>query len=685
MKKLSIQQIIIRVAFMVMAVALIDYVFPHHDSYRYEYEQGKPWRYGRLQADFDFPVYHTDSVIAQMEDSLRHLVAPIFVQDSSKLALCKSNMLRTRRVLGDDSFRYLQHRLEAFYEAGILSNPDKNALSESGFDYGRIRESEHALLHRDCDQLLSEKQVYDILRADTTYGSALRYVSNLQDLVMANLTPDTASMNREYESLRKTVSASYKVVVSETRIIDQGQIVDASTFEVLESYKRAQEARMAESNSGIMMHVGQILLISLLLGSMLGFFYFFRKWHHVKQEYTLVAVGMVVVMVTLTAVASQFIVGGAYLVPIGVTTITLATFHGSRTAYWSHMVMALLCSFIAPSHFEYLIVQSVVGIVIIFCMNDGLTDRSQLMRVCISVAVLYPLIYCSYTLANEGTLKTVPLLTIVMMEINALLLLMSYLIIYALEKIFGFMSGVTLVELCNLQKGLLLRMSQEASGTFQHSLQLANISASAAEAIGAKSQLVRTGALYHDIGKLWKPIYYTENQMGPNPHGSLPLEESVAIIKRHVTEGLALAKKNNLPDEIIRFISTHHGRGVVKYFYRTWKNNHPGEEPDIELFTYAGPDPESREEAIVMMGDGVEAASRSLREYTEQSLRALVNNVVDDLVASGRLNNSKITLYEIQQVKESFVKSLLSINHSRIVYPQEAVVPQETVNKSIVQ
>ncbi|MDO4496653.1 MAG: HDIG domain-containing protein [Bacteroidales bacterium] len=671
MKKLSIRQILFRVVFMVAAVALVDYVFPHHDSYRYEYEQGKPWRYGRLQADFDFPVYHPDSVIRQMEDSLRRQVAPIYVQDSSRLVGIRAQIRGVRRSLGEEPFYYLRRRLEQFYTNGILTSPDKNALSESGFDYGRVRESEHALLHRSADELLSEKQVFDILRADTAYGGVLRYVSGMRDLVQANLVLDTAAMEREYESLRKTVSASYKVVVAETRNIEQGQIVDAATFDVLESYSRAQEERMAESNSDVMMHVGQVLLISLLLCSMLGFFYFFRKWHHFEQAYTLVAVGMVVLMVALTAVASDYIIGGAYLVPIGVTTITLATFHGSRTAYWSHIVMVLLCSFIAPSRFEYLLVQSVVGIVIIFLMNDGLTNRSQLMRVCVAVAITYPLIYCAYTLANEGTLKTVPPLTLLMMELNALLLLMSYLIIFALEKMFRFMSGVTLVELCNLQQGLLLRLSQEAPGTFQHSLQLANIAAAAAQTIGAKSQLVRTGALYHDIGKLWKPVYYTENQMGSNPHFNFTTEESVAIIKRHVTEGVELAHKHGLPEQIVRFITTHHGRGLVKYFYVTWKNAHPGEEPDLALFTYEGPDPVSPEEAILMMGDGVEAASRSLKEYTEDSIRNLVNMVIDNLVASGRLNNAKITLLDIQRVKESFTRSLLSINHARIAYPKE--------------
>ena len=518
--------------------------------------------------------------------------------------------------------------------------------------------------------LLSEKQVYDALMADSLYAQVYRHVGTLQDYVHANLLTDTLAMNREYNELRKTISSSYRVVEAETRIIDQGQIVDAATLDVLDSYKRIHQEHLSESKSTMMMHVGQVLLISIILGSLLGFLFLFRKWHHEKQAYTLVAVGMVTLMVVLTALASHVIVGGAYLVPIGVTTIVLATFHGSRTAYWCHMVMALLCSFIAPSHFEYLVVQSVVGIMIVFWMNEGMNDRAQLLRVCLVVLITYPVVYCAYTLANEGTLANVPWATLAMMVCNALLLMMSYLIIYALEKLFGFMSGVTLVELCNLGQGLLLRLSKEAPGTFQHSLQVANLTASAAEAIGASSQLVRTGALYHDIGKLWNPLYFTENQMGGNPHDKLTVEQSVEIIKKHVTEGLRLAEKANLPMAIRRFITTHHGRGMIKYFYVTWCNDHPGEEPDKELFTYVGPDPETREEALLMMGDGIEAASKSLKEYNVAAFRKLVNGIVDGLVTSGRLNNARITLSEIQIAKESFILGLESIYHSRIAYPE---------------
>ena len=667
---LSFRQIVIRVVLVIAAVALINYVFPHHDTFRYEYELGNPWRYGLLTANYDFPVYHNDSVIQQMEDSVRRQVLPIYVQDSTVLTSVLRSLSKEHYVLGSVAYTYLEDCLKQFYRQGILTNPEKKQLQAEGYRIGRIASGSHQLFTRSTSDLLSEKQVYDSLTSDTVYSSVLRYVLHMEDYVRSNLVRDTAAMNREYKEARKSISTSYRVVVAETRIIDQGQIVDARTKDVLDSYRRAQEERLAESNSSVLMQIGQILLIAMLMSSMLGFLFFFRKWHLEKQSYTFVAVGMVTLMVVLTSFASHHLVGGVYLVPIGVTTIVLATFHGSRTAYWCHMVMVLLCSFIAPSHFEYLVVQSVVGIIIIFFLSDGMNDRGQLLRVCLSALFAYPTVYCAYTLANEGTLTNVPWLTMVLMACNALLLMMSYLIIYALERLFGFVSGVTLVELCNMGQGLLLRLSKEAPGTFQNSIQVSNLAAAAAETVHAKTQLVRTGALYHDIGKLWNPVYYTENQMGVNPHSKLKIEESVELIKKHVSEGVILGKKAKLPKDVIRFIETHHGCGTAKYFYRTWCNAHPDETPDMSLFSYPGPDPETKEEAILMMSDSIEAASKSLKEYNHTAYRKLVDSIVDGLVTDGRLNNARITLQEINMAKKSFVDTLEHIYKSRIEYPE---------------
>ena len=477
-------------------------------------------------------------------------------------------------------------------------------------------------------------------------------------------------MNHEFARLRQEVSAITGVVLADSRIVDQGEIITQDIYDKIHSYSIEHEMRRETSSDETLMLIGQILLIALMLSSIMGFLYLYRPWIYVRQTETLVAIGSVTFMTVLTAITSNNIINGAYLVPIGIVTIVLATFLGSRTAYYCHIIMALLCSFMAPSHFEYLIIQTLVGIVIIFNLKNGLEDRNQLLRVSILTGISYCALYAAYLLANEGTLVNISVKTIGFLCCNALLLLMSYVIIYAFEKMFHFMSGVTLVELCNLNVGLLDRLSKEAPGTFEHSLHVSNLSANAAKAIKANAQLVRTGALYHDIGKLWNPIYYTENQKGVNPHDKFTIEQSVEIIKRHVTEGLAMAKKAKLPVEIQEFIECHHGRSVIKYFYNTWCNQHPDEEPDEELFTYQGEDPKTKEQAILMMGDSVEAASKSLKEPTEESITNLVNKIIDNIVSSGRLNNTKITLREIKIVKLSFIKDLMGIYHTRIAYPE---------------
>jgi putative nucleotidyltransferase with HDIG domain len=282
----------------------------------------------------------------------------------------------------------------------------------------------------------------------------------------------------------------------------------------------------------------------------------------------------------------------------------------------------------------------------------------------------YGLSYTAFTLASEGSLGNVSWFTYVLFLLNSLLLLLTYLIIFGLEKLFGFMSGVTLVELCNLNKGLLLRLSEECPGTFQHSMQVSNLTAYAAKRIGANAQLVRTGALYHDIGKLWNPTYYTENQHGVNPHDRLTTEQSVDYIRRHVSEGVRLAEKAKLPREIVEFIVTHHGGGVMKYFYNTWCNAHPDEKPDVKRFSYDGPDPSTREQALLMMGDAVEAASKSMKDYSEASLTKLVYGLIDGMVADGRLRHTKLSFRDVEEVKRAFVEYLQSVYHTRIAYPE---------------
>ena len=669
-RKLTTRQIVVRTIFMVVAVVLVSWFFPHNEAFRYEYEIGKPWRYGRLSAPYDFAIYRSDSALQQMEDSLRQQLTPRFIIEPGIGAEAMRRAHVASSSMSAEAYHHLQHRLESIYRNGILTGEDKQDMAQHKATKALIRPLDSNTAESiPTTQLLSEKEAYESLRKDSLYSHSFSN-TNLREFIQSNLVPDTAAMRLEYANLRQQVSATSGIVMAETRIIDQGDIVTPHIYMVLESYRKEQQHRMLLSGSEFTMLLGRFGIVALVLCSILLFFALYRPWLYIQQAEVFVAIASVAIMFILTAQANRVAVGAVYMVPIGIVTIILSTFHGSRTAFYCHIVMVLLCSFIAPSHYEYLVIQCIIGMIIVFGLKDGLTNRSQLMHVSIAVAIGYTGIYALYTLATEGSLVNISMPIIWMMLINAVLLLMSYLIIYAMERLFGFMSGVTMLELCNLGRGLLLELNQKAPGTFQHSLQLANITASAAKAIGANAALVRTGAMYHDIGKLWNPGLYTENQMGPNPHDKLTIEESVEVIKRHVSEGIKMAKKEKLPREIIEFIQTHHGCGLIKFFYVTWCNNHPGEQPDEALFQYAGPDPVTKEQALLMMGDGIEAASRSLKEYSNESISHLVNSIVNGLVSAGRLSHAKITLLEIEQCKETFIHELESIYHGRIAYPE---------------
>ena len=667
--KLSVRQIVIRTFFMLIAILLVSWFFPHNESFRYEYEVGKPWRYGRLTAPYDFAIYRSDSAQHMMEDSLRQLIVPRFtITDDVKIDALRRVHVASSQMSGE-AYQHLRNKLGSLYDGGILLGAEKERLRREGFTEAIVRSSAENTLTLPLSQIPSELEAYETLKNDSVYSHSYSY-AGLSDYVRTNLELDTAAMRIEYARLRQQVSATSGVILAESRIIDQGEIVTPRTYDILESYRKEQMQRLRLSGSELAIFLSRAGIVALVLCSILLFLALYRPWLYIQEAEVFVAVAAVTLMVILTAEANKMVVGGAYLVPIGIVTILLSTFHGSRTAYYCHIVMVLLCSFIAPSHFEYLVIQCIVGMIIVFSLKDGLTDRSQLMHVTIFSAIGYTGTYALYTLATEGSLTNISWPILTMMLINAVLLLMSYLIIYAMEKSFGFMSFVTLVELCNLGRGLLLRLSQEAPGTFQHSLQVANLTASAAKVIGANASLVRTGAMYHDIGKLWNPNMYTENQEGPNPHDGLSTEESVEIIKRHVAEGIKLAQKEQLPREIIEFIQTHHGNSLIRYFYVTWCNAHPNEEPDMQLFTYPYPDPTTKEQALLMMGDSIEAASRTLKEYSPESIAKLVNGIIDAQVTSGRLNHAKITLHEIQMCKESFIHDLTSIYHARIAYPE---------------
>jgi len=667
---------IFRILLFAVAVGIVTYFFPHNDVFRYEFEIGRPWRYGLLTAPYDIPVYRSDSTIRAMQDSVMRCLEPRYVLNAEIGAQQLARMdaaHRSRPRLSATDYVYLRNSVAGFYQRGILSISDKADMQRQQLSQIWIQTGVNRGRSFPMADVPTVREAYEqILQGAKDAGVLEQGIKgfDMNLYLTANLELDSIATRKEYYTLMQGISQTSGMIQAESRIVDRGEIVTPEIYNILNSYRRAQLKRQAFGGDEVMMAVGQCFLAILLLGSVLFFLYRFRPWIYESQPATQVAMFLIVLMVVLTSLLTSVYVQGAYAVPIGIVTIVLCTFHGSRMAYFCHIVMAVLCSFMAPSQFEYLVLQIVVGMVIIFSLKDGLTERSQLMRVAIFVLLTYCLCYTAFTMAGEGSLGSLSWFTYMLFLVNALLLLLTYLIIFCLEKVFGFMSGVTLVELCNLNTGLLLRLSEECPGTFQHSMQVSNLTAYAAKKIGANAQLVRTGALYHDVGKLWNPSYYTENQHGVNPHDQLTTEQSVEYIRRHVSEGVRLAEKANLPSEIIDFIETHHGRGVMKYFYNTWYNAHPGETPDPSRFSYDGPDPVTREQALLMMGDAVEAASKSMKDYSEEALTQLVNGIIDGLVTSGRLNQTKLSFRDVEVVKRAFIEYLLSVYHTRIAYPE---------------
>lgn len=378
----------------------------------------------------------------------------------------------------------------------------------------------------------------------------------------------------------------------------------------------------------------------------------------------------VTVMVIMTCFVVEYKIESLlYVIPFALPTILIRTFIDSRTAMTTHMITVLLAALMVSLPADFIVIQVMVGFMCIFSLRK-LAERSQLIYAGIFILLTYMVTYTGWTLCSEGEISEINLRMYLYFCINFVFVSFAYLLVYVCEKVFGFISEVSMIELSNTNRPLLQQLSEIAPGTFQHSMQVSNLVVSAANRIGANAPLVRTGALYHDIGKMINPAFFTENQSeGMNPHAGLSEKESARIIIGHVAEGVKLAKKFRLPQQIVDFIETHHGRGKVKYFYNTYVNNHPDEVVDEADFMYPGPNPFSRETALLMMADTVEAASRSLKEYTKESITDLVNRLIDDQVNDGLFKNAPITFKDIELAKEVFCDKLIIMNHTRISYP----------------
>ena len=591
-KRFSYKNLIYKSLIFIATVSVIVYFLPNEGKFNYQFDINKPWKYGLLQASFDFPIYKNDIQVQKEQDSILADYQPYFQIDKEAeknvLSKLREDYNKTLRhsLPGTDYVRYIERTLKALYEDGIIAGNDLKRMEEDSIIAIRLVDKNVAT-SRFIDQLYTVKEAYEyLLNADTThYKKKILQQCNLNDYITPNLVYDEEKSEAAQKDLLSNISWANGFVLNGQKIIDRGEIVDEQTYNILESLRKEWEKRSDSVQEKRLTLAGQILYVGIFLFCFMAYLELFRADYYERKGTLTLLFALIVFFPVLSSIMVEQNLSSIYVVPFAMIPIIVRVFLDSRTAFMAHVTIILLCSITLRFPHEFILLQVVAGMVAIYSLRE-LSQRSQLLRTALVVFISYALLYFAFELIHEDDLTKLNTRMYIYFMINGILLLFAYPLLFLLEKIFGFTSDVTLVELSNINNSLLREMSEVAPGTFQHSLQMANLAAAAANKIGGKSQLVRTGALYHDIGKMVNPAFFTENQSGVNPHKSLSYEQSAQVIISHITDGLKLAEKHNLPKVIKDFISTHHGRGLTKYFYISYKNEHPDEEVDQEKFRY---------------------------------------------------------------------------------------------------
>lgn len=672
------KDILYKALIFISVVAFIVYFLPRDGKFNYQFGVDKPWKYGQLIATFDFPIYKAEATVKQEQDSLLKSFQPYFQLDkeveTEALERLKKNFHSTLKgtLPSIDYLHHIENGLKLIYQTGVVSTDEMRKMRSDSTTSIMVIEDKLAN-PRPTDQLFSVKKAYEYLLAmdSDRYNKDILRQCNLNEYITPNLNYDSLrTQSARKEMLETNYSWATGMVQSGQKIIDRGEIIDEATYNILESLRKESIKRNEQFGQKRVMLGGQVLFVSILMLCFMLYLELFRKNYYERKSNLSLLFILIVFYCVITALMVSNNLFNIYMLPYAMLPIIIRVFLDSRTAFLTYVITILICSIALRYPHEFILTQLAAGLVAIYSLRE-LSQRSQLFRTAILVILTYAAVYFSIELITENDLSKLNASMYIYFVINGILLLFAYPLLFLLEKTFRFTSNVTLVELSNINNALLRRMSETVPGTFQHSMQVANLAAEAAIRVGAKSQLVRTGALYHDIGKMENPAFFTENQSANvNPHKSLNYEQSSQVVINHVTDGLKLADKHNLPQVIKDFISTHHGRGKTKFFYISWKNDHPGEEPDEETFTYPGPNPFSKETAILMMADAVEAASRSLPEYTEESISNLVEKIIDSQVAEGYFKQCPITFKDIEIIKAVFKEKLKTIYHTRISYPE---------------
>lgn len=657
-----------RILVALAAAVIIVWFYPHQRNNKLFYEQGRPWNYAQLIAPFDIPIHPDSITVERMRDTLDAYFIPIYTLDvktvDSIIGELPAGQWRDRTV----------RLLKRAYSDGVVTNDDMAKMRKGELPRLRVLE-ENVLSERSSDGLKSTRDVYAILDSSVTDPAMRRYLSTakVSALLKPNLLYDAAENKRHYDNEYQTLTADRGVILQGQAIINKGDIISPQDFTNLKTYEQLLEARLTrDSHSEFLMILGQAVYVLLILGAMMGYCVLFDRRLFNNQRSIIFLFTLTTLFFLLSAGLGAFIPGGQYLVPMAIVPILVLVFFSPRSALFMSFCTVLIIAPITSFALEYIYLQFCAACVAVFSLRD-LSRRSQLLRTALLVACVYVSGYLALELLMNGSTEGFSWRMTVFLGVSALLTSMAYILMFAAEKLFGFVSAVTLVELADTNQPLLRRLSDTCPGTFQHSMSVSNLAADAARAMGANEQLVRAGALYHDIGKMNNPAFFTENQHGVNPHDALPPEQSARIVVGHVTDGLKMADKAGLPKVIRNFISEHHGAGKCKYFFYNYCKKHPElDNPDPTAFTYPGPDPRSRETSLLMMADAVEAASRSLHDYSKESIKELVNKIIDSQIAEGLHAGSTLEFRDVPIIKEAFIKRLMTMYHTRVAYPSAA-------------
>lgn len=659
---------------MLAATALITVALPRAGRESINYEEGQPWRYSLLTAPFDIPVYYDSITENRMSDSIRNNLPPYV--DISSSAVDEVVAGFPPALAGNQAVRLLQKHIRDVYDKGVVDEDVKERLeSQKGRKMVNVVSASNTATQTDASAMLTPVEAMDSIigRYKATVTPFTQVPQETWDILKENMRAnvtlnDTVDM-RQLNNALAMVSSAQGTIRQGQRIVDRGEVVTPQIYRNLQEYERMLTLRDGTGQNTTGFIVGQAAYLIIILTLFYLYLAFYRNKVYSSTRMMVFIVFATLVISLLAILLGETFNLGIYMTPVAALPVVIMLFVDKRTAIITLMATVMICALAAVYQFQFIFLEMAAGMTAVYSLKQ-LSRRSQLLRVSFFTFLVYSLCYVVMTLVLEGTLSELSPRLFIYFAINAVLLSLTYVFIFVIERVFGFTSTVTLVELSDINNPLLRRLSEEAPGTFQHSMQVSTLAADAARAIGADTQLVRTGALYHDIGKLSSPIFFTENQHGVNPHNGLDPETSARKIISHVTEGVAMAQKAKLPSVIKDFILEHHGKGLTRYFYNTVVNANPGKYIDPAPYTYPGPNPRSRETAILMMADAVEAASRSLKEYTTKSISDLVDKIIDTQVSDGMFRQSPISFSDIEEIKDVFKRRLGTIYHSRVAYPE---------------